>query len=712
MRKQQRFEAYLDDYNLLTIYLSKQFYQGKSDVFYLREEDGTLHKLIIKYSENTSSDYSKYICTGCDFIEFGKHYECVEEHGLSTPLKIGLIVKKEKFDQDHYYEKDDLGVVIEKDKTTFSLWAPTATQARVHILHKDNEYTLEMMRKEKGVYTVSIDENLHLASYTYLVYVGGDWVESIDPYGRSSLANATRSVVIDHGLCDINLHHDKLPAFDSPTDAIIMEMSVRDFTMDPHANVKHPGTYAGFIERGTRSNQNTTTGFDYLLSLGVTHVQLMPVFDFATIDELNVKVFYNWGYDPLQYNTPEGSYAVDPNDPCSRVRELKQLIGTCHEHGLRTIMDVVYNHVYDMHQSSFERIVPYYYFRRSESGAISNGSFCENDVDSHRLMVRKFIVDSCVMWIKEYGFDGFRFDLMGILDIETMNIIDAEVRKIKPDVLIFGEGWNMPTILDDEKKAMKDNQAKMPNIGHFNDFFRDHVKGRTAESEISVKGYCTGDVNYAEAMKMCLVGNALEEPFVHLFDTPTKSINYVECHDNRTAWDKIKECCKEDQREVRLRKHKMMIGALMVAQGVPFLHSGQEFCRTKNGVHNSFRSGDLINQIDWQRKDRYQEVVNYTIDMILLRKTFGVFRFDTTTQIKRHVYFEDLPNHILLYGFRNVKKHVDYDEVMVFFNPTSEVVYHCLEEDATLIANEAGLIDQIEVRCVTINPFTMVVVAR
>jgi pullulanase len=712
MRKEQRFEAYLDDYNLITVYLTKQHYQGISDIFYLRAEDGTLHKLTIKYNENTSNDYSKYIITGCDFIEFGKYYDVIEEHGLTTPLQIGLIVKKDKFDQDFYYEKDDLGVNVEESKTTFSLWAPTAIQVRVHVEFKGQEETISLERKDKGVYSVSIDKNLHLATYTYFVFVNGDWVETIDPYGKSSLANATKSVVIDSKVCSVEDQQHNLPDFKNATDAIIMEMSVRDFTMDPVGNNSNPGTYLGFIEKNTTTNEKTITGFDYLLTLGVTHIQLLPVFDFATIDELNVETFYNWGYDPLQFNTPEGSYATKPNNPCSRVIELKQLISECHKNGLRVIMDAVYNHVYDMHQSSFEKIVPYYYFRRSESGAISNGSYCGNDFDSNRLMARKFIVDSCVMWINEYGFDGFRFDLMGILDIETMNLIDQKVRDIKPNALLYGEGWNMPTILDEDKKAIKENQLDMPNIGHFNDFFRDHVKGRTAESEISVKGYCTGDVNYAEAMKMCLVGNSLEEPFVHLFDQPTKSINYVECHDNRTSWDKIKECCKEDQRDVRLRKHKMMIAALCVAQGVPFFHSGQEFCRTKNGVHNSFRSGDLINQIDWNRKDRYQEVVNYTKDMIQLRKLLSVFRFESSEQIKKHVYFKDLEQHVLLYGFKNVKKYVDFNEVLVFFNPTREVVYHCLDDYGTLIANEAGLIDQIKVQCVTINPFTMVVLGK
>jgi len=712
MRKVERFEAHLDGYDLITVYLSKRFYQGRSDSFYLRNSEGELQKLVIKSFENTSNDYSKYILKGCKHIEFDQAYDIVEEHSLSTVLQIGLIVKSDQFDQQFFYDGDDLGVFVHKNKTSFALWAPTAIEVKVNIISQKQNITLAMERSEKGVFRLDVQENLHLASYVYLVFVNGKWIESIDPYAKTSLVNATRSVVLDFNQCKVDPNNESLQPLNHMTDATIMELSIRDFTFDPQGNNPFPGTFKGLVAPNTKTSNGTQTGFDYLLSLGFTHIQLMPVYDFATIDELNIKAFYNWGYDPIQYNCPEGSYATQPQNPISRVKELKECIAQCHKHNLRVIMDVVYNHVYDMDTSSFEKIVPYYYFRRSTSGAVSNGSFCDNDFDSNRLMARKYIVDSVKMWISEYGFDGFRFDLMGILDVETMNIITKECKAIKPDALIFGEGWNMPTILEDSHKAMMENQAKMPDIGHFNDFFRDHVKGKTNENEISVKGYCTGDVAYQEAMKMALVGNTINDLYVYLFDSPSKSINYVECHDNRTCWDKIKECCKEDQREVRIRKHKMMIGALMVAQGIPFMHSGQEFCRTKNGIHNSYRSGDIINQIDWLRKDRYHDVVQYTQDLIELRKRIGAFRLPTSELIRKHVYFDDLPEHILCYGIKGIKCDGRYNHIQVFFNPTEKVIYHRLDDYMDLLANEAGLIDRLKVHSLTINPYTMVVVAR
>ncbi|MCD8574734.1 MAG: hypothetical protein LRY28_04480 [Erysipelotrichaceae bacterium] len=286
------------------------------------------------------------------------------------------------------------------------------------------------------------------------------------------------------------------------------------------------------------------------------------------------------------------------------------------------------------------------------------------------------------------------------------------LKAIKPDILVYGEGWNMPTMLDDSLKASMFNQHQMPEIGHFNDFYRDHVKGKSSENEASVKGYIAGDVNYKEAMKMALVGNTFDFPFVKLFNSPTQSINYVECHDNATSWDKLKECCKEDSKEVRIRKHKMLIGSILLSMGIPFLHSGQEFARTKNGAHNTYRSSDLINQLDWKRKDRYMEIVTYTQDMIKLRKSLAPLRFNSVELIRKHVSFSDLQNSILLMEFKDVKAYGEYEHIKIFFNPTGSVMYHRLEDYYQLLANEAGLIGHLPVQSLTINPHTIVVVAK
>jgi pullulanase len=462
-------------------------------------------------------------------------------------------------------------------------------------------------------------------------------------------------------------------------------------------------------ELNTKTPNGSLSGLSHIVDLGVTHVQIMPMFDFSTVDEDNPSTFYNWGYDPVQYNVPEGSFSSDPKDPIKRVLEARTMIQAFHKQGIRVIMDVVYNHVYEMESNAFEKVVPYYYFRRSASGALSNGSFCNNDVDSNRLMVRKFILDSCKCWMEAYDIDGFRFDLMGVLDIDTMNAIEAQSKALKPDSMIYGEGWNMPTSLPEDIKANMGNQSKMPHIAHFNDFFREHVKGRTSTNEITLKGYGAGDTSFIDAMKAAMVGNCLPG-LVKIFDQPTQSVNYIECHDNHTSWDKLKECCKEDPREIRVKKHKLMIGSVLLAQGIPFIHSGQEFCRTKNGQHNSYRSSDAINQIDWIRKERHMDVVQYTKDMIALRKRMPVFRMKTSSSIEKRVSFRNFDGMLVIHYICEKKK--PYHEVWVYINPTNQIYYERFDEDVEMLANEAGLLEDVKVQNTTINPYTLVVFAK
>jgi pullulanase len=541
------------------------------------------------------------------------------------------------------------------------------------------------------------------------VQVNGSWTTSTDPIARSSTANNTASVVIDYTKVSVENFSHCLAPLTRPTDAILYELSVRDFTAQPESGVTHRSKFLGLTESHTTTPNGISTGLDHIVELGVTHVQLMPIYDFATVDEDNPNAFYNWGYDPLQYNVPEGSYATDPSDPVLRVKEARQMIQAFHQKGLRVIMDVVYNHVYDMDTNAFEKIVPYYYFRRSATGALSNGSFCNNDIDSNRLMVRKFILDSCKCWMEAYDVDGFRFDLMGVLDIDTMNAIVAQSKALKPEAMIYGEGWNMPTILPEDLKANMGNQAKMPQIAHFNDFFREHVKGKTSHDEIGVKGYCAGDVSYLEAMKSAMTGTCVPG-LVKVFDQPTQSVNYVECHDNHTSWDKLKECCKEDTRDVRVKKHKLMIGSVLLSQGIPFLHSGQEFCRTKNGQHNSYRSSDSINQVDWLRKERHMDVVRYTQDLIALRKRLPMLHMTSASQIAQRVTFRNFDGMLIVHYV--CEKKSPYAELWIYINPTNQIYYERFDDFVEILANEAGLLDGVIAQNVTINPYTLVVFGR
>lgn len=705
MRKVNRFEAHLDDYGIITAYLSKEFYSGRSDVFYVRDCKGTLSKCSIYSYEQSGNDYFKYTL-GCDpNLVIGDNYDVLEEHGLTVPLQYSLITKSLKFDQDFYYDGNDLGVKCTIESCDFAIWAPTANRIVVEIFKENGPEVLELKRSDKGVFRRNVNYNGHGLSYLYHIYVNGMWNTSIDPTGVGSTVNNQRSVIIDFNQLE-KIDSHKLSPLKHSTDSIIYELSIRDFTMQAESNIKYRGKFLGLTEENTKTLGGVSTGLSHIKELGVTHVQIMPMYDFATVDEHNVSLFYNWGYDPVQYNVPEGSYSTNPDVPLTRIEEARKMVETFHKNDIRVVMDVVYNHVYDMEASSFEKVVPYYYFRRSNTGALSNGSFCGNDFDSNRLMARKYILDSVKHWMTTYDVDGFRFDLMGVLDVDTMNQVESLCRSLKKDSLVYGEGWNMPTSLPENIKANRYNQHLMPNIGHFNDFFREHVKGKTSPEEVNVKGYCAGDTNYIEAMKACMIGTSVNN-YVRLFNQPTQSINYIECHDNHTVWDKLKESNKEDNRDVRIKRQKLMLGVILLAQGIPFIHSGQEFCRTKNGLHNTYRSPDTVNQIDWTRKDRYLEVFKYTKDMIKLRKMFPILRLTQSEQIESHVKFREFDGMLIL----NYKcqKATPYSEIWIYINPTNQIYYESFNSFVKIIANEAGLIDGVLVQNATINPYTLVV---
>ena len=424
MRKMQTFEAYVDQYETITVYLKKTFYNGESSTFRLKDENSASVELEI-LEKVEDGDYVKYLLKSPS-LTFGGEYRVADDHNLQTPLQFGYVVRTKEFDEEFYYAGDDLGTTYTKEATIFKVWAPIANRVKVDIKVKGDYQTYDLSREENGVWTATVKGDLELASYVYLVKVNGTWNEATDPYAIASTPNHKRTVIVDPEKIKIDSNREMAPKVQSYTDAIIYEMHVRDFSVHKNSGIKNVGKFLGVVEEGTRTSRGTLTGLDYLVDLGVTHIQLLPTYDFGSVDELNQFETYNWGYDPVQYNVPEGSYATDVLNPYSRIIEMKQMIAKLHEKGFRVTMDVVYNHMFDAGSSAFENIVPNYYFRLGENGEVSNGSWCGNDVDSLRPMCRKFIIDSTKMWIRDYGFDGFRFDLMGILDIDTMNQLTEE----------------------------------------------------------------------------------------------------------------------------------------------------------------------------------------------------------------------------------------------------------------------------------------------
>lgn len=672
--------AYLDDFGKMKVYMDRSFYGGSSNLFYVENDEGLSSKLVINSVEGRDNEVV-YELTTPTGVSFGTNYYVREEHGARTPLIMRFIVNTEQFNERFNYNGNDLGPTYEKEHTDFAIWSPIATSIILKV-YMDNElHAYPMVREKKGVFRVRVDGDLKNATYNYLIERNGEIVQTIDPYSLSSISNGKRSAVIDLSELDKIKDYEVEP-LKQPVDAIIYETNVRDMTSSKKANTKTNGTYLALSEEDTEY-KGIKTGLSYLEDLGVTHIQLQPVMDYATVDECNPNN-YNWGYDPAQFLTPEGCYSSDPNDPYSRVKELKKLITRMHKHNMKVVLDVVFNHVYDVALSSFDKIMPYYYFRYNDSGYLSNGSYCGNDVASEKPMVRKYILNVIEKLFTIYKIDGLRFDLMGILDVVTMNEVVNTVKKIKKDALIYGEGWDLPTHLPYEAKASMNNAYMMPEVGHFNDFFRDTIKGKTSDSAIYEKGYITGDLSFKNQMKDALTANVLEG-FNKKFFSPNQSINAVETHDNHTIWDKMHFSNSNDDRSTRQKRQKMMIAVTLLAQGVPFLHMGEEYCGTKNDNGNTYNAGDKVNQFDYDRAIKNIHIVEYTKKLIAFRKEQPLLRLTKTEDIEKKVNITSSDDGVVFYEIKD-----DKDILRIVINPTYEDKMYTFEEDIETIFDEEG----------------------
>ncbi len=572
----------------------------------------------------------------------------------------GITVFSPAFDAHYAYSGDDLGCSYSPQQTRFVLWAPTAEEAFVVLYDGDDDvagHTIAMVREERGVWRAAVSGDLDDRQYNYRVKVGEQWNEGTDPYARAVSINGRRGVVIDLGRTNpAGWEQDQRPPFAHTQDAVIYELHVRDLTSHPLSGADHPGSYAAAAQTGTRGPDGIPTGLDHIASLGVTHVQLLPVFDYSedSVDESDPRASYNWGYDPKNYNAPEGSYATDPYDPATRIRELKSLVQALHAKGLRVIMDVVYNHMYDAYRCNFTQLVPGYYFRYADPHGqeLADGSGCGNETASERAMMRKFIVESVAYWAQEYHIDGFRFDLMGLHDLETMNAVRARLEQIDPHMLITGEGWIMGRTLLPELGANQRYAAVLPRIAQFNDGLRDALKGSIFSP--AARGFISGQDGMEQGVK---IGVAAAIPYAERIrgyaDSPAQCLNFAECHDNHTLWDKLAISNPDEEDAARVRMQQLAAAIVLTAQGIPFLHAGQEFMRTKQGVENSYQSPDEINGLDWERCARYQAEVEEIRRLIALRKEHPAFRLRSAQAIRASLFFEDAPPLAIAYTLRN-----------------------------------------------------------
>lgn len=518
---------------------------------------------------------------------------------------------------------------------------------------------VEMQRDIGGTWTLTIPSDCRNWLYTYRVRIGAQWNEAVDPYAKAVSVNGEKAAIIDLKETDPPGWERDLDArlsLLSPVDAVIYELHVRDVSVHPESGVRYKGKFLGLSEKGTRSPQGIVTALDHIVSLGVTHVQLLPVFDYAkeSVDETATddESRYNWGYDPHHYNAPEGSYATDPYIPAVRIAELKRCIQELHARDLRVVMDVVYNHVYDGYLIHFSKLVPGYYLRYRPDGTLSNGSACGNECATQRPMMSKYIVDSVLYWAQEYHVDGFRFDLMGLMDIDTMREIRRRLDELNPSLLMIGEGWQMDTVLPQELQANQSNAAKLPGIGMFNDGLRDAIKGPVFHAPD--QGFVSGAEGFEEGIKRGVVGGIFYGGTIQQFAlSPVQSVNFAECHDNHTLWDKLALSMPEATEEERRDMHRLASAIVLTSQGIPFLHAGQEFMRTKDGVENSYQSPVEINWLDWQRCAERQDDVSYMRSLIALRRSHPAFRLRTAEEIRARLCFEAAPARAVAFTLRD-----------------------------------------------------------
>lgn len=666
-------KATIDSFNEITVTTNVPFNSKEQKI----EIEGIKIKEINPFDKNGGDITNKVKIITEQKIDLKQTYKVKIENLAYTNTEIGKVIRSEEFDKLFYYSGNDLGNIYSPQHTKFRVWAPTASEAKLVTYKKWNDKIgteINMQQGEKGTWKAEIKGNQKGLFYTYKVKIGDKWTEAVDPYVRAASVNGDKGVVID--LNETNPKKwkaNKKPEFKKPEDAIIYELHVRDLSIQPESGIKQKGKYLGVTEKGTKGPEGVKTGLDHMKDLGVTHVQFLPIFDYASVNEETLnEPQYNWGYDPKNFNVPEGSYSTNPYEPTVRITELKQMIQVLHDNNLRVVMDVVYNHMYNAAESNFHKLVPGYYYRYNEDGTFANGTGVGNDTASERKMMRKFMVDSVTYWAKEYNLDGFRFDLMGIHDYETMNEIRKAVDQIDSSIILHGEGWDLNTPLAAELKANQKNAEKMKGIAHFNDNIRDGLKGSVFEEKEN--GFVNGKQNMEDRIKKGITAGIDYDTNSSTYQDPEQVLTYVEAHDNHTLWDKLELTNPGDSAEVRKQMHKLSSSILLTSQGIPFLHAGQEFMRTKYGDHNSYKSPDSINQMDWLRRAAYNNEVDYMKGLIDLRKKYPAFRMTSTEQIKKHISFIDAPKNVIAYSIDGKGNGNKNENFMVAHNANRESV--------------------------------------
>lgn len=616
----------------------------------------------------------------------------------------------EKFSTYPTYDGDDLELAIDRNGYHFCLWSPMADSARVNIYKHGqgrNLITTFLLDKDKatGTWRATSTDNLMNRFYTFQIKIGDRWLdETPGVWAKAVGVNGKRAAIIDFAKTNPEgWGDDRGPQVQSITDAVIYEMHHRDFSMHPNSGIVNKGKFVAMLEEGTLSLNDQPTGIDHLKELGITHVHILPSFDYMSVDETQLPSnIYNWGYDPINYNVPDGSYSTNPADPYCRIREMKEMIMALHEAGIGVIMDVVYNHTGITEGSNFELTAPGYYYRQRPDGTYSDASACGNETASDRPQMRNFIVNSVKYWVREYHIDGFRFDLMAIHDTVTMNQAAAAIKEINPSAFIYGEGWMAGSSpLPIEQQALKVNVAKMTGIAVFSDDIRDAVKGHYSNE--GDRGFASGKPGNEETVKIGIVastahpqvdyskGNNAKAPYA---TSPQQIINYVSCHDDLCLTDKLDISMQGSTEDERINTAKLAQTIVFTSQGTPFMFAGEEIFRSKQRVHNSFRSPDSINAIDWNQKEKYRDLFDYYRNLIAMRKAHPAFRLRTADEVARHIKFDETKSdNLISYSITGNAGGDTWKEIKLVFNGANEAQTVNIKKDDWTIVAQDGRID-------------------
>jgi pullulanase len=619
----------------------------------------------------------------------GHLYEIADGKNEFAPLDISFLSTLPSFEEEYRYE-GELGAIYAPQATTFRFFSPLASEGIVKLLKDGQVSYFPMHMLPSGVWEGTAAGDWDGAGYLYLARVNGRYVSTVDPYAKSVGMNSRVGYVVDmHKIEDIPLHEECLPPFSNPCLASVYEIDVRDMTS--LTSLKDKGTFKALSQPGLKDGKGNPLGLDYIASLGVSHVQLMPVFDFQTIRDDDSRDSYNWGYDPIYWFSPEGSYATAPDEPYCRMRELRGLVSAFHQKGLRVNMDVVFNHTFQFVTSCLNVLCPRYYYRFNEEGVLAESSGCGNDIESRRFMMRKLILDCLKHYLVFYGMDGFRFDLMGILDKTTVSEAYFLLKGMKPSLLMYGEGWDMQTPIPSSEKASMNNAASLRDIGFFNDRFRDVVRGKSYGKEMSQQGYLTGDPDYIDGFKHVFLGSVASLAFPPLFTAPKQSVNYVECHDDGALWDKLDSCLPDESAEDHLKRIRLINACLVLSFGMPFIHAGQEVGHSKRGVTNSYNAGDLINGFDYAEAGERKEMASYLASVIALKKKYPCFQLNSKKAIMDRVSFENLANGALAVTYAATDEE---PEMVLIINPSQATLKYQFSKYYKIVFNEAGLLSQ------------------